>query len=308
MAVCVRGERLAKIQSWMALQLDKYRASTVRILAPGRRISLFLTLVLCSLPVLAHACEPRYPAPATMARMFDMALKLEESLGAVRPAADVVLVARGGQDLRRFGLTYSHLALALRDADGRWGVVHELNRCKTDRSDLYREGLVNFVGESVLRADILVIVPAQEVQARLRRYLAGPDALAKRLHEPEYSMLAHPFSTRFQNSNQWVLEVTAAAMMPEADHYDRAVVQSWLRESGYEPGVLHIKWHERVAARLLIANIATIDHPARERLTGDYQALTVDSVVSFLERQGLVAESFTVSHDAEPSRGSEIKE
>jgi hypothetical protein len=258
-----------------------------------------MILLFCGFPMLANACEPRYPAPATMARMFDMALKLEEALDAVRPSADVVLVARGGQDLGRFGLTYSHLAFAVRGVDGRWGVLHELNRCKTDHSDLYREGLVNFVGKSVLRADISVIIPAPMIQARLRRYVTGSGTVARQLHEPEYSMLAYPFSTRFQNSNQWVLEVTAAAMMPEADRYDRAVVQSWLRENGYEPGILHIKWRERVAARLFIENIATIDHPARERLSGDYRAVTVDSIVAFLQGQGVVTSSFTVSRDVE---------
>jgi hypothetical protein len=183
--------------------------------------------------VWARECVTRQPDAETTARMFDVALSIRNALDALSPDVKVVMLARGGQDLSRFGLVYSHLAFALRDSDGQCRVVHELNVCKTDQSDLYREGLVNFVGESILRADVLVVVPQMTLQGRLQKLLASEEDTARLLHESRYSLVAYPFSTRYQNSNQWVLEMLAAAMMPAHDRpVSRNEVQIWLRKAG----------------------------------------------------------------------------
>lgn len=258
-------------------------------------IALFL---LFALQGFAHAreCATRYPSVETTANMFDMALSIRNALDELSPRADVVLLARGGQDLSSFGLIYSHLAFAVREDDGRWRVVHELNICKTDHSDLYREGLVNFVGESVLRADVLVVVPRASLQQRLKQLLASTDDTARALHEPRYSLVAYPFSTRYQNSNQWVLEMLAAAAMPSSGRsVSRGEAKSWLKEKEYAPSTLHIKLHERLAARLWIGNANTVDHPASERLSGDYSVVTVDSVVDFMKAEDWVDQVFTVN-------------
>jgi len=258
---------------------------------------LFLLACTACLPVhvLARECVTRYPAPETMAMTFDMAQNLRRSLDAMHPQADVVLLARGGQDLSRFGLVYSHLAFALRDEQGPWRVLHVLNRCKTGRSDLYREGLANFIGESVLRSDVLVVVPGVDLQMRLKGILSAVASdLAQRLHESRYTLVAYPFSTEYQNSNQWVLEVLAAAAMPGQPSIDRKQVQAWLRSAGYRPSSLHIKFHERLAARFGIDNATTTDHPASERLSGDYSVVTVDSVVDFMKAQQWLARELVV--------------
>ena len=54
--------------------------------------------------------------------------------------AEVVLLARAGQDLSKYGLRWSHLGFAYRQ-DGVWRVLHKLNHCGTDESALYRQGL-----------------------------------------------------------------------------------------------------------------------------------------------------------------------
>lgn len=262
-------------------------------------VLLFSNPWLCS-GLKARECVTRYPEMETTARMFDMALSIRHALDPVSPSVDLVMLARGGQDLSRFGLVYSHLAFAFRTADGRWRVVHELNECKADRSDLYREGLVNFVGESVLRADVLVIVPRADLRARLKELLTSGDGTARMLHEPSYSLVAYPFSTRYQNSNQWVLEVLAASAMPFFDSpISREMTQRWLKDKGYSPSILHIKMHERIAARLWVSNANTVDHPASERLSGDYSVVTVDSVVDFMKKENWVDQVFIVSRPKE---------
>ena len=41
---------------------------------------------------------------------------------------------------------------------------------------------------------------------------------AARLHEPRYNMLAYPWATRYQQSNQWALETLAGAMAVSYTH------------------------------------------------------------------------------------------
>ena len=53
---------------------------------------------------------------------------------------EAVLLGRAGQDLSKYGLRWSHLGFALREAPpmgevpGRWRVVHKLNACGSDRA------------------------------------------------------------------------------------------------------------------------------------------------------------------------------
>ena len=132
-----------------------------------------LSLATLSIPAFAQqACSPRYPPPTTIAAMFDMAAVTADTLDAM-PDVDVAIAARGGQDLSKYGLRHSHLAFLVRNDSGSWDVVHLLNRCKSDSSDLYREGLVNLVGESSISRDLRVGIPTSEVRAALKTLLSG---------------------------------------------------------------------------------------------------------------------------------------
>jgi hypothetical protein len=41
--------------------------------------------------------------------------------------AQALVLARAGQNLTRYGLQWSHLGFAYREADGSWRVLHKLN-------------------------------------------------------------------------------------------------------------------------------------------------------------------------------------
>ncbi|MCC8626090.1 DUF2145 domain-containing protein [Xanthomonas vesicatoria] len=265
--------------------------------------ALLLVASTCALPVMAApVCTPHYPPPATLAAMFDMAKSTQQTLDAV-DGAQVVLLARGGQDLSRYGLKHSHLAFALREDDGTWRVKHLLNHCKSDNSALYHEGLSNFIGESALTADLRVGVLAPALQRQLRALLQDPATLAHALHEPRYSMIAYPFSTGYQNSNQWVLEVLAAALAaskaadatPEPVS-DRRSAQAWLKHNGYQPSRLHLDLSKRIGARFFVANAAVTDHPASERISGNYSVITVESVFDFLQQRQMLQQDQSIPH------------
>ncbi|MCL7714918.1 DUF2145 domain-containing protein [Stenotrophomonas mori] len=266
----------------------------------------FLSLFAAGLALAASAtataaqplCAPRYPPPATMAAMFDMAAVTADTLDDLS-GVDVALAARGGQDLSKYGLRHSHLAFLVRNADGGWDVLHLLNRCKTDQSDLYREGLVNLVGESAITTDLRVGIPTPAVQAALKSLLDGAAPRARALHQPRYSMLAYPGNAGYQNSNQWILEVTAAAMAqsagePALDTRERSL--AWLKQRGYAPSRLHIGIGKRLGARFFADNVAVTDHPASERISGNYSVVTVESVFDFLLRSGALERELAIPH------------
>jgi hypothetical protein len=264
-----------------------------------RFITPFLLLLL--VPAIAFAapvCTERYPTPAATAAMFDVAQSTTEALDALEDV-DVVLIARGGQDLSRYGLRHSHVTFALRDDSGVWRTLHLLNHCKSPESALFREGLGNFIGESGTHTDLRVGVPSPALRTSLKAMLSGPGIQARALHEPRYSVVAYPFSTEYQNSNQWVLEVLAAAMAQEADGQllvRRAQVQEWLKTARYTPSTLHIGVGKRLGARFFVANAATTDHPASERISGNYSVVTVESVFDFLEQRGVLVQEVSVAH------------
>ena len=96
-------------------------------------------------------------------------------------------------------------------------------------------------------------------------------------------MVAYPFSTRYQNSNQWVLEVLADVLIgqPKAG---RAELQSWLAGQDYRATTLRIPALSRLGGRMFRANVAFDDHPFERRMSGQIDAVSVESVVDFLVR------------------------
>ncbi|MBX3603731.1 MAG: DUF2145 domain-containing protein [Piscinibacter sp.] len=197
--------------------------------------------------------------------------------------AQVVLLARAGQDLRRYGLDWSHLGFAYRDG-ARWRVVHKLNHCGSAQAALYRQGLGEFFLDDPFeyRAGFVVLDPA--LQARLLPALRD-DGRVSALHIDAYNMLAYPWALQYQQSNQWALETLAMVQEPAASSRERA--QAWLRLQGYEPTVLRLGPLTRLGGRMTAANIAFDDHPNEKRFSDRIETVTVDSVFAWLNRSGL---------------------
>ena len=251
----------------------------------------------------APACTPRYPPAQTMAAMFDMAAVTGQRLDA-QEGVDVAIAARGGQDLSKYGLRHSHLAILLRDDNRQWQVYHLLNRCQGNTSRLYREGLVNLLGESSVSSNLRVGIPTPEVAAALRQLLAGNAPIAHALHQPRYSMLAWPGGDDYQNSNQWVLEMLAAAVAQARDGQaldERSKARHWLKDNGFLPSRLHIGLGKRLGARFFVDNVAVTDHPASERISGNYSVVTVESVFNFLHDQQVLQQELSIPHRVLPS-------
>ncbi|MEP6739622.1 MAG: DUF2145 domain-containing protein [Caldimonas sp.] len=232
-----------------------------------------------------RSCEQRPPRAEAIAHAMELAehtaARLEQS------GASVVVLARAGQDLSEYGLRYSHLGFAYREGEGKnavWRVVHKLNQCGSARASLYRQGLGEFFLDDLWQYEAAVVVLSPEAQAHLRPALADNTLIAT-LDTPAYSMVAYPWSQRYQQSNQWAIETLAMAEDPDASTRERA--QAWLRLKGYEPTTLRLSAFKRLGARIATANVAFDDHPNEKRFSDRIETVTVDSVFSWLGRSGL---------------------
>lgn len=240
-----------------------------------------------------QTCEAGPPSRDDLEGAVGLARQTAERLEA--SGARVLLLARAGQDLRAHGLRWSHMGWAYRLPDEGeapvWRVAHKLNRCGTARGDVFRQGLAEFFLDRPWRLEAAFVVPSAEVQARLAPLLQD-DARLLAWHGVPYSLLAYPWSTRYQQSNQWALETLAGAMDESA--HDRERAQAWLRLHGLQPGVVRLGPLTRLGARLTRANVAFDDHPEARRLAGRLETSTVDAAFEWLRHEGLAGPVHTV--------------
>lgn len=241
-----------------------------------------LLLVAAACGALAGQPCPEKPADRQeQLRNLELGTRVREQLE--RTGASLAYVARAGIDLREYGLVYSHIGLAWRDhPKGRWFTYHLLNTCGTQVSELVDQSLEDFYNVQLFTHDALVAVPSPAVQLKLLNAFFSP--LAPTLHERSYSMISNPFSVMHQSSNQWVLEVSAAALAPENAIHNRLQAQNWLKANGYAPFKARVSGLRVVGSQLFSAHVRFDDHDAQERQLNLYNTTTADSVLDFVQR------------------------
>lgn len=237
----------------------------------------------------AHAgrsCEARKTSVQSVERGLALAEKTLASLNA--SGEKVVLLARAGQDLSKYGLRYSHMGLAYQVSDGQggatWHVLHKLNGCGTSEAAIYRQGLGEFFLDDPWRFDAAWLAPTPQVQAQLLQLLQD-SGRATRLHHKPYSIVSYVWGQKYQQSNQWVIETLAAAVEPGVTSREKA--QAWLQFKGYAPTTLRLGPLTRLGARVTAANVAFDDHPNEKRFSDRIETVTVDSVFAWLPRAQL---------------------
>ena len=254
---------------------------------PSMRSALFGVLLFLSMAGGAcwagTNCSVHTIGPRELATAADSAQRVYAALE--QHDAPVALIARSGTDLSRYGLHYSHVGFAVRDrSEGRWSVVHLLNRCGTARSSLYAQGLVNFFADDLVNQDARIVWLQPELAQRVASILQSPAAEA--LHDPHYSVIARYDSHDYQNSTAWVLDVLAAAELPSAGNLDRTSAQAEEIALHHQPDTIHIPYSKRVLGGLFSANTVFTDHPLAARLGGEYRVVTVHSILRWLDAIG----------------------
>ena len=235
-------------------------------------------------------CETAKPTPQVIERGMALAQRTAAALDAAyaQDGTRVVLLARAGQDLTKYGQTWSHVGWAYRTPQGVWRVVHKLNQCGSDRSMVTRQGLGEFFLDDLWRYQATWRAAPRAWQDALWQLLQD-NGRALTLHQPRYSIVSYAWGTRYQQSNQWAIETLALAAEPGLRQ--RAQAQAWLKLKDYQPATLRIGPLARLGGRVGSANVAFDDHPAAQRFANQIQTVTADSVLSWLDRLDAAARS-----------------
>ena len=227
--------------------------------------------------------ERAAPTPEALAKGLALGERLRDQLEA--SGASAALVGRIGLNLSEFGQRYTHMGLAVRDhVRKRWQVMHLFNPCGKSESEILVQSLEKFYEVDLYEYEGLIVTPSYAKQASLRTTFMSP-ATTRLLHNPAYNLISHPFNTRFQNSNPWILEMMGLAFDERRAINDRTSAQNWLKAQGFEPGSIRIPNLRRSGARLFSANVSFADHTQEEYEKQQYLVVTVDAIIRFLTVQ-----------------------
>ena len=240
-----------------------------------------------------RGCDRAIPVTATQQdHLLRFAAVVREALA--RSGAQAALISRSGTDLSRFGLRYSHAGIAVADGLGTpWAVRQLYYACAEGQPRLFDQGLAGFVGggdnadEGYLS---LLLLPPEAAAPLAAATLDKPLALG--LLNARYSANAYPFSTRYQNCNQWVAELLAAATAGLAARED---AQAWLRREGYSPEPVRASvW--LLAAGRFVPWLHFDDHPVAQLDAGSVQTSLPDSLEAFAMRRWPAARRIEFCH------------
>jgi hypothetical protein len=274
-------------------------------LIPARaiRAAALALAALCALPARADSspefCDrEREPTAAQRDTLLRLAAVVKDELEA--SDADVALVSRSGTDLRRFGQRYSHAGVALRaSANGPWSVRQLYYACDERRPHLYDQGMAGFLtGASDLDHGriALVFLPAPWAGPVARVALDNAQSLA--VLGSTYSANAYPFSTLYENCNQWVMEVVATAWgaLDDSGPDARAQAQAWLAAHGYEPTEFGVPWHPMEWIVAWVSLLHNDDHPSSDLAHDRYSVSMPASMDAFVRAHVPGASRLEICH------------
>ena len=198
---------------------------------------------------------------------------------------EVALIGRSGLDLSRFQVRYSHSGVLLKsDGEVPWSVRQLYYDCEQGKPRIFDQGLAGFL-MSAEAPDLafVSIVFLPKAQATVLREAALDRVRVSRLLAAQYSANAYPFSVRYQNCNQWVAELLAAAWAPLADDPQlRVHAQSWLQQSGYAPKLVQIDSHLTKFVGSMLPLVHLDDHPEDVQLGMAFQFSLPASIEDFV--------------------------
>jgi hypothetical protein len=197
----------------------------------------------------------------------------------------LALISRSGMDLSRFGIRYSHAGISLKASPNTpWSVRQLYYACDEQKPRIYDEGISGFLlgtDDSFIGYVSIVFLPPAEAAELERMALDNRQVL--QLLSTTYSANAYPFSVRYQNCNQWVTELLAAAWghLDEAENL-RAQAQSWLKDNGYLPSVFDVGSRPLMWLGAFIPWLHGDDHPPEDIDQKIYRVSMPASIEAFV--------------------------
>jgi hypothetical protein len=249
-------------------------------------------------PASSTFCDRSLPLSAGQQdKLLRFAAIVREELG--QADGEAALVSRSGLDLSRFQIRYSHAAVAWRDADGGWSARQLYYACDERRPRIFDQGLAGFamgIDDPSLGYITIVRLPSDAAVALRRGALDTPRAL--HLLAAEYSANAYPFSLRYQNCNQWVMELLAMAWGELADGDElRARSQDWLRGADYAPEPVAVGSRLLMLASAFVPFLHLDDHPEADRDAMLLRVSLPSTVEAFVRARLPGSERIELCHD-----------
>ena len=245
-------------------------------------------------------CDRGQPLTAAeQDRLLRFAAVLREELADVDDG--VALVSRSGLDLSRFDIRYSHAALAWRSEAGAWSARQLYYACDESRPRIFDQGLAGFAlgtDDPAMGYVSVVRLPAEAIAALRPALLDGPRV--QHLLASQYSASAYAFSVRYQNCNQWVMEMLAAGWgdLPDGDDL-RARAQAWLRDAHYAPQPVQVGSRWLMLASHFVPLLHLDDHPDEDRAAMQLRISLPSTVEAFVYQRYPASTRVEMCHDDE---------
>ncbi|SFP90035.1 hypothetical protein SAMN05216567_109389 [Variovorax sp. OK605] len=273
-----------------------------RLALPGLAAALAFAGCVVHAAASSQFCDRAVPLSASQQdRLLRFTAAVQDALSAT--GSDAVLISRSGLDLSRFGIRYSHAAIAWKAEGGREGGIWSARQlyyaCDEGHPRLYDQGLAGFVmgiDDAALGYVSIVALPPEAAQALRGAALDTPRAV--HLLAARYSANAYPFSLRYQNCNQWVMELLAVAWggLPDGDGLRRRA-QQWLRDAPYKPAAVDVGSHALVFASSFVPLLHLDDHPQEDIYALKLRVSLPSAVEAFVRERHPLSERVELCHD-----------
>lgn len=248
----------------------------------------------------------------------EMTAKLEREFE--KNDAQVVLLGNVGKDVsdrdietpsntdsqnNRYPNKYMHGGLAYKvPGTQEWKIIHLLNvydNCgnMTAKSIISKEKLRTFFAYPNYKMDMEIQMPSKQLQKNLLKIIMNSP---ETLHESQYSAISNPKSIKYQNSNQFILELIATAQK-ESSICQKAIDTARLRgevdarnqarqeaqlcafAKGFIPASMNAKTYETIGVSLgLKPEISVNDHSLSSRIRSKYDWVSYPSLSDYLKK------------------------
>lgn len=168
---------------------------------------------------------------------------------------------------------------------------------------LWDEGSGNFFADDPYELKVRYIVPSPQLQARLMEVLfeaktSAGQPLVYALNSRFYNAAANWKNTEENNSNQWVLEILAAASQPRGRVQNRQEAQQVLAQLGYQPTKVYFTGKQSKAYIPFARKIApSVTYHANEQpfyfKAAIGELISALSVEEFMQKNAMVFEART---------------
>jgi hypothetical protein len=239
----------------------------------------------------AHAVAAHFTSEQAAA----FSKQVERDLAAKGARVAMVFRAGRGRDQLPEGISYTHGAFwvyrTIKTADGQelsGYAVYNLyagdgKAWPTYQSRLVQDFPLDFTRGSTVD-DMGVIIPSPEMQRRIIAVIDSPDY--QKVHNPDYSLVANPWARKYQNCNNFMLDVMAIGIWNTTDP-ERIAADL---KAHYKPTIVKANAVLRFFGPIADKRLRTDDQH------GPIRTATFESLAAFMKDNNLLQESYVLNY------------